>query len=150
MLFTDIARNFNVLLAGDNLPLKEILPHLDFTIDRINETLNTCYPTMSEIKYSELLGADTTQYTCFPDKFIRTVCLSGAAWHYYVTDEEGLATAAQYQQDFEHALFIMQRDMLYNIPDEYRAPYEQGTVVAAIDHWNLGDRGIYTLDARLM
>lgn len=151
MLYADIVKQFNVLLAGDNLPLREVLPHLDYSIDRINETLNTKYPTFSE--WLDILDEDGNKHTCynlFDNRYIRQVVLKGAAWHYYVTDEEGLATAPQYQQDFENALFIMQRDMLYNIPDEYQASIEQGTVRAARDHWNLGERSIETWDSVLI
>lgn len=153
MLYTDIVKQFNVLLAGDNLPLREVLPHLDYTIDRINETLNTCYPTFSEYRTYLDEAHDVCirdKYDLFIDKYIRQVCIKGAAWHYYVTDEEGLQTAPQYSADFENALFVMQRDMLYNIPEEYQADVMQGTVATAIDHWNLGDRSIECYSSRLI
>lgn len=154
MKYKDICKNFNVLLAGDNLTSKDILTHLDYTIDRINETLNTCYPTFSEwaVWQNPSTGLEEIHdaYDLFPDKFVRTVCTVGAAWHYYVTDEEGLQTSPQYQEDFEHALFVMQRDMLYNIPEEYMADDYQGTVQCAVDHWNLGERGIQVYGDRLI
>lgn len=148
MVISDVVKQFNVLLAGDNLPKREILPHLDYAIDRINETLNTVYPTFSEF----IAETDNTDpnYNLFPNNYIRQVVLKGAAWHYYVTDEEGLQTAPQYQQDFENALFTMQRDMLYNIPEEYQADNNRGTVRCAIDHWNLGERSLQTYDERLI
>lgn len=149
MTYSDIAKQFNILLAGDNLPLREVLPHCDYAIDRINETLNTCYPTMSEY-YIDDEGNPRESYDLFDNRYIRQVVLKGAAWHYYVTDEEGLQTSPQYQQDFENALFVMQRDTLYDIPFEYRASYEQGTVKAKRDHWNLGERGLETWDPNLI
>lgn len=142
MTIKNTIKQFNILLAGDNLTPREVLPHLDFAIDRINEQLNTTYPTFSDVY--EANSADEPAYDYFEDRYIRTVVCVGAAWHYYVTDEEGLATAAQYQQDFENALFRMMRDTLYDIPEEYRNSDEAGTVRAAVDHWSLGDRGLET------
>lgn len=138
MLITNIQKLFNTALAGETLTIREMLPHLDFAIDSINSKLNTCYPVFSEI--------DTTTYDavydCFPDKYIRTVVIPGAAWHYYVMDEEGLQTSPQYQKDFEEGKFIMQRDMLYDIPEEYQAESESGSVVGNIENDTLGYRGL--------
>lgn len=150
MTYTDITKQFNILLAGDNLPMREVLPHCDFAIDKINEALNTTYPTLTEYYTDEETGEHRTAYDLFDNRYIRQVVLKGAAWHYYVTDEEGMSTAPQYQQDFENALFMMQRDTLYNIPLEYRANYEQGTVRVARDHWNLGERGLTAMDPNLI
>ena len=148
MTIKDITKQFNVLLAGDNLATREIIPHLDFAVDRINETLNTVYPVVSEVYDSTDLSV---QYNYFPDKYIRQVVLPGAAWHYYVTDEEGLNTAAQYKEDFDHGLYIMQRDMLYDIPEEYMADELCGTTGSVnINHWNLGYRGIETQSPQLI
>lgn len=149
MLYKDIVKNFNVLLAGDNLVLKDILPHLDFALDKVNEKLNTCYPTFTEY-YDPNGDYKSDKYDLFENRFIRQVILPGAAWHYYVTDEEGLATSPQYEKDFENGLFVMQRDMLYNIPVEWQASNEQGTVRAARDHWNLGERGLVATDPILL
>ena len=149
MKYSDIVRQFNVLLAGDNLSLREILPHLDYALDRINETLNTTYPTFSEYLHDDE-GNTREAYNLFDNRYIRQVVLKGAAWHYYVTDEEGLQTSPQYQQDFENALFIMQRDMLWNIPEEFMADDNNGTLTANPKHWNLGYRGLQTYDADLI
>lgn len=149
MTYTDITKQFNLLLAGDNLPMREVLPHCDFAIDKINEALNACYPTLTEYRFDED-GNEREAYDLFNNRYIRQVVLKGAAWHYYVTDEEGLNTAPQYQQDFETGLFMMQRDTLYDIPLEYRANYEQGTVRSARDHWNLGERGLTAMDPVLI
>ena len=142
MILKGIQRLFNNALAGDTLPLKEQLPHLDAAIDAINTKLNTCYPVFSELNW-----ADTElDYDCFPDQYIRQVVIPYAAWHYYVNDEEGLQTATQYQQDAQTGLFYMQRDLLYDIPQMYQATSAQGAVDGNPDSWVVGDRGLSFFD----
>lgn len=138
MLLTQVQKLFNEALAGETLSYKEMLPHLDAAIDGINTKLNTIYPVFSEVPYE---NADS-EYAFFPDKYIRLVVIPGAAWHFYVMDEEGLQTAPQYQADFENGKFIMQRDMLYKIPEEYQDDDQQGFVVGDPDNDIFGDRGL--------
>jgi hypothetical protein len=138
MLLTQVQRLFNEALAGETLSYKEMLPHLDAAIDGINSKLNSKYPVFSEVEY------DTAEsvYDFFPDKYIRTVVIPGAAWHFYVMDEEGLQTAPQYQQDFEQGKFLMQRDMLYKIPEEYQDDDNAGFIVGDPESDIFGDRGL--------
>lgn len=138
MLVTDVQKLFNNALAGDTLSINEMLPHLDAAIDGINDNMNTVFPVFSELP----IGTPGLEYNFFPDKYIRTVVIPGAAWHYYVMDEEGLQTAPQYQTDYEKGKFIMLRDMLYDIPEEYQAEVEQGSVIAPDDNDTLGYRGL--------
>lgn len=134
MLLTAIQSLVNSALAGELLTYTELVPHLDAAIDGINDVLNAKYPSFSELP----MGA--TEYTHFPDKYIRTVVVPGCAWHYYVADEEGMQTAPQYQMNYEQGKFIMLRDMLYNIPLEYQADEHQGYVDATTSPFE--ERGI--------
>lgn len=134
MLFNQVQKLFNDALAGETLSINEMLPHLDAAVDGINSTLNTKYPVFSEVTNGT--------YDFFPDKYIRTVVIPGAAWHFYVMDEEGLQTAPQYQQDYERGKFIMQRDMLYKIPEEYQDDDQQGFIVGDPESDLFGDRGL--------
>lgn len=138
MLLTQVQKLFNDALAGETLSLKEMLPHLDAAIDSINAKLNSTYPVFSDIPHATVDAV----YDFFPDKYIRTVVIPGAAWHFYVMDEEGLQTAPQYQQDFENGKFIMQRDMLYKIPEEYQDDDHAGFVVGDPESDIFGDRGL--------
>ena len=101
-----------------------------------------------EEKYSPFDEAHTVidtydaEYNFFPDKYIRTVVIPGAAWHFYVMDEEGLQTAPQYMADYENGKFIMQRDMLYKIPEEYQDDDNQGFIVGDPESDIFGDRGL--------
>ena len=138
MLLTQVQKLFNEALAGETLSYKEMLPHLDAAIDDINAKLNTIYPVFSDVPYDT---ADS-EYSFFPDKYIRMVVIPGAAWHFYVMDEEGLQTAPQYQVDFENGKFLMQRDMLYKIPEEFQDDDNQGFIVGDPESDIFGDRGL--------
>lgn len=129
----------NTQLAGETLTFKEMIPHLDFTIDEINNELNSTYPT-----FSELIAAapDADGYAFFPDQYIRRVVVTGAAWNFYVVDEEGLQTADQYQADYSRNKFYMVRDMLYAIPEEFQASNERGFVIGNRRNDTVGLRGI--------
>lgn len=138
MLLTQVQKLFNEALAGETLSYKEMLPHLDAAVDGINTTLNTIYPVFSEVPYEN----SESEYSFFPDKYIRLVVIPGAAWHFYVMDEEGLQTAPQYQTDFENGKFLMQRDMLYKIPEEFQDDDQQGFIVGDPESDIFGDRGL--------
>jgi len=138
MLISQVQKLFNEALAGETLSFKEMLPHLDAAVDDINAKLNTKYPVFSEIQSD----AYDAVYDCFPDKYIRMVVIPGAAWHFYVMDEEGLQTAPQYLTDFENGKFIMQRDMLYKIPEEYQDDDHAGFIVGDPSSDLFGDRGL--------
>lgn len=138
MLLTTVQKLFNDALAGETLSYKEMLPHLDAAIDDINAKLNSTYPVFSEVPYE----TSESEYSFFPDKYIRMVVIPGAAWHFYVMDEEGLQTAPQYQADFENGKFLMQRDMLYKIPEEFQDDDQQGFVVGDPESDIFGDRGL--------
>jgi hypothetical protein len=122
----------------NNTALVELMA-LDFAIDEINDSLNSIYPTFSELLAE---NPEAKEYAYFPDRYIRRAVISGAAWNYYVVDEEGLQTSLQYQVDFEKGKFIMQRDMLYNIPKEYQAPLSHGYVIGDRSNDTVGERGI--------
>lgn len=106
MKVTDIRKLFNLALAGDTLTASEMMSHLDFAIDEINTTLDAEFPLISSVDLSD----PSSEYTAFPDKYIRSVVIPGAAWHFYVQDEEGTVTADQYKRSFDTGKFYMLRD----------------------------------------
>lgn len=135
-----IVNIINAKLAGELLSFNELLPLLDETIDEINSNLNSCYPVFSEMETGK------SDYNYFPDRYIRTVVVPGAVWRYLVLDEEGIPTAMQYQIDYQTGLFTMMRDMLYNIPEEYQADYQQGTVQFEFDNTKDNTQGGLYID----
>lgn len=127
MQIKEIITHVNQCLAGELLSYGDLKFYLDKTIDDINSQLNSKYPAFSELE--PLI----TEYTAFPDRFIRQVVIPGAAWYYYVADEEGSQTAIQYAMDYQRGLDLMLRDMLYGVPEEYMVDTMQGSATFAYE-----------------
>lgn len=134
-----IIQLLNDTLAGETLTEREALTYLDFAIDDINGELNSAYPTFTEFRDIEDSGSS---YDLFDDRYIRNTVIPGAAWRFYVIDEEGLQTAVQHKEDFDKGKFKMLRDMLYTIPDKYRADDEQGFIIGNPTNDTVGNRGL--------
>jgi hypothetical protein len=121
MLITEIISKINTKLSGELLITEELLPFLDDVIDDINEKLNAKYPSFTEyIKQQIDVTFDKQVYDLFPDTYIRSVVIVGAAYKYYITDEEGTSTADNYAMQYQAALFYMQRDYSASVPSEYK------------------------------
>lgn len=134
MKINSIVNLVNQSLAGERLSYAELIPYLNNVIDEINTTLNSNYPVF-ELDAS---GTTLSEYNFFPDRYIRTVLVTGAVWFFYTVDEEGAQAAPMFQLQYKQALFYMLRDWSYNIPEEYRADYNQGSIVS---DFNM-DRGL--------
>ena len=119
MLISQIVKLINQNLADELCSPAELLSYMDRVIDDINTRLNAKFPTVSEVIAA---AGETTDpdYNVFPDKYIRSVVVTGAAYKYYVTDEEGNATAQQYGVDYQQNLFYMERDYSFSIPEVYQ------------------------------
>lgn len=115
-----IVQGINTKLAGEMMTYDMLKPYLDEVIDDINDKLNTKFPVFSEFT-SDAYPLQYPNYNFFPDSYIRKVVMTGVAHKFYTTDEEGLGSAKQFQWDFIDALFIMERDYLESIPEEYQA-----------------------------
>lgn len=138
MLKSTITQLFNEKLAGEMFNYDEIVSFLDLVIDEINADLSSKFPTFSEFtptqfpdyKASEYTKEDGTidtviktqvynNYDLFPDKYIRSVVIPGAAYKWFSVDEEGASTAPLFQQEYEKARFEMVRDYIDFVPPEY-------------------------------
>ena len=122
-----IVKRVNMLLAGEQLVYSRLEGFLDSTIDDINDKLNSKFPTFSELN-SGLEFAGDSEYDFFPDKYIRSVVIPGAAYKFYIMDEEGIPTAEQFGYDYEKGLFMMMRDYMEQVPEEYQSE-SKGSVV---------------------
>lgn len=121
MKIIDIVAGVNTLLAGETLTLNQMRLFLDSVIDEVNDKLSSKYPTFEGL-------TESGEYAYFPNNFIRSVVIKGAAYKFYVADEEGTPTAVQYKFDYLDALFIMERDYSCKVPVEYQ-DYERGYIV---------------------
>lgn len=121
-----IVNLINKHLADEFCSVAELTSYMDRVIDDINTRLNSKFPTVSEV-IATAGGTTDPDYNVFPDKYIRSVLVVGAAYKYYITDEEGNATAQQYGVEYNQNLFYMERDYSFSIPEIYRES-EQGFV----------------------
>lgn len=115
----DIIRDINIKLAGELLSTGQLIVFINASIDEVNTRLNTKFP---------ILKVTDHEYTAIPDKYIRTVIIPGAAFKFYIMDEEGAAVSPKYEEDFLKGLFYMERDYLPMLPDEYVDDDIQGHV----------------------
>ena len=122
MTIVKILEKLNSKLAGEALEYEDLELHLDEVIDEINSKLNSTFPAFSD-------DPTILNYDAFPDKYIRSVVIPGAAYKFYTTDEEGIATAQTYGSQYAMGLFEMMRDYLELVPEEYQADPTRGSIV---------------------
>lgn len=135
MRYNNIVGLISKKLGDEIVSESEMLSYMDAVVDEINARLNSKFPTFTEFKEANAgLNAEFLDYTAFPDKYIRTVVIPGAAFKYYTTDEEGGYSSPKYEEEYNTGLFYMVRDFSFSIPEEYQAD-EQGYVT-------LGDFGL--------
>lgn len=128
MLYANVISLIQKHLGDELVTESEMYAYIDRVIDDINVQLNTCFPTFTEYSVAnDYLSSTLLDYTCIPDKYIRTVIIPGAACKYYTTDEEGSYAAPKYEEDYRQGLFYMLRDYSFRVPEEYREE-EQGFV----------------------
>lgn len=127
MKINSIVQRVNRLLAGEQLVYSYLVEFLDSTIDDINSKLNSTFPTFTELTVGVDLVGDV-DYNCFPDNYIRSVVVPGAVYKFYIMDEEGITTAEQFGYDYEKGLFMMMRDYMELVPEEYQAD-SKGSVI---------------------
>lgn len=134
MQLSIITSRLNEMLGGERHAYSKFIAHLDKTIDDINAQLNSTFPAFSE------MPSGKAEYDYFPDQYIRSVVLPGAAWYYFTSDEEGISTANQYMMDYQRGLFYMQRDYFNYVP----AQYQSNTLKALVMFGDIedGERGI--------
>lgn len=106
----------NSRLAGEQLTYSQLLPYFDAVVDDINARLHTQFKVFSEVTSTDI----NLEYTEFPSKYIRTVVCIGAAYKWYIDDEEGIATAESLGQEYQNNLFLMERDYGPLIPADKR------------------------------
>lgn len=122
-------------LAGETLSYSRMKQFLDNVIDDINEDLGSIYPAFSELEPS------VDVYDMFPDKWLRSVVSFGAAYYFFLVDEEGIMTAESLERIYMNNLFKMQRDLVGHVPEQYQKGYvdpatlEEGEEAPEPDHF---------------
>lgn len=123
MNINNIVKGINDELAGELLTYNNLEPFLDQVIDDINTQLDSTFPVFSEFTF-ENYPEQYPNYNFFPEKYIRNVVIKGAAYKWFVVDEEGIPTAQQFQYNYTDNLFYMLRDYLESVPEEYQAVHD--------------------------
>lgn len=119
MTLSKIVTRINALLADELYPYEYLEIYLDDVVDDINERLSATFPSFSEVVDEKTpMNFD---YNFIPEKYIRTVIIKGAAFKFFIKDEEGIETAQAYGRDYQIALFNMQRDYMTEVPEEFKA-----------------------------
>lgn len=113
MLISNIVNGVNTKLAGETMTFNQLKLFLSEVVDDINRELCATYPSFDDL-------TEANNYNYFPDKYIRSVVITGAAYKFYETDEEGIVTATQYHYDYMDNLFYMKRDYTCKVPTEYQ------------------------------
>lgn len=145
MYIQNLIELINHKLADELLSPTQLIKHMDSVIDDINTQLNSVFPTFTELlQDNQMLNIN---YTAFPDKYLRSVVVVGAATKYYEIDEEGNPVAQSFAQEYRQQLFYMLRDYSYAIPEEYRAKEVQGVI--NLDNNKLNTPGL-SLDSNLI
>lgn len=127
MTINNIVKGINDELAGELLTYNEVKPFLDQVIDDINAMLDSTFPVFSDFTY-ESYPDNYPDYNFFPDRYVRTVVIKGAAYKFYVMDEEGMPTAQQFNYNYQDNSFRMLRDYLEQVPEEFKANREASVV----------------------
>lgn len=112
-----IVQAVNDMLAGEMLTYDALKVHLDAVIDDINTSLCAKFPSFTEFTQAY---ESFPNYNFIPDKYIRSVVVVGAAFKFFITDEEGIATAQQYGYTYQNNLFTMTRDYIDYVPEEFQ------------------------------
>jgi hypothetical protein len=119
VLINDIVNRVNKKLAGELLAYFEMKDYLDDVIDDINDRLGATYPAFSE------LDSSVSEYDFFDDRWIRQVIVFGAAWYFFMADEEGISSAEGYRKVYFNNLNSMKRTLIMDVPLEYRQGYDE-------------------------
>lgn len=133
MKITDLVKLTNKYLPGEQLVYIRLEPFFDQVIDDINSDLNTTFPSFASLDF-DILYPEQAVYDYFPDNYIRSVVALGAAYYFYVMDEEGIETATKYEQMYRKNLFYMLRDYIDIVPEEYRSE-NNGSVNISEDYF---------------
>lgn len=122
MQITNLVKRINQLLDGNIQSYTDLVPHLDSAMDDINADLSSVFPVFSD------LPTGTLVYEYFPDRYLRECVALGAAYYFYMTDEEGGQPPMGYAQRYAQARFQMIRDYLHLVPVTYHVKYTAGSV----------------------
>lgn len=140
MELSKIVQRVNNKLAGELLTYEMLRDYLDETIDDINARLNSKFPAFSDFNFNDY--PNYPDYNFFPDNFIRSVVVRGAAYKFFIVDEEGSNVAEQFKYDYLDGLFLMERDYAEQVPEEFQSD-NTGSVRFDTETWQNNSTPFY-------
>ena len=117
MRIQQIVSLVNTRLAGEKLTYKQLVSYLDQTIVDINTQLNSTFPLFSTAITDSVNGS----YTYIPESYIVSVVVVGAAYKFFIDDEEGVDAAPALATEYNTNLYYMLRDYANLVPEEFKA-----------------------------
>lgn len=117
MYYHEIVTLINKKIVSEQLSYDRLVSYMDETIDDINAQLGSNFPTFSEWASENWKGSSYSsewRYSLIPNRYLRTVVVTGAAAKWFTADEEGIESATTYIRDYNNALFLMLRDFSYD------------------------------------
>ena len=117
MRIQQIVSLINTRLAGETLTYKQLVSYLDQTIVDINTQLNSTFPLFSTAITDSVSGS----YTYIPESYIVSVVVVGAAYKFFIDDEEGVDAAPALAAEYNTNLYYMLRDYANLVPEEFKA-----------------------------
>lgn len=117
MLISTIVSKINQKLAGELLRESDLILYMDKVIVDINSRLQAKFPNFTEAKTLPGFNGD---FNFFPDKYVLGVVVPGAAYYFYIDEEEGERVASTFESEYATGLFIMVRDYLQQVPEIFK------------------------------
>lgn len=117
MRVQQIVNLVNTRLAGETLTYKQLVPYFDQAIIDINTQLNAVFPMFSTAVTDTVNGS----YDYIPDSYIVSVIVVGAAYKFFIDDEEGVDAAPALAAEYNTNLYYMLRDYANLVPEEFKA-----------------------------
>lgn len=138
MEINKIVARVNDKLAGELLTYDSMKYLLDAVIDDINDKLEATFPVFTDFTntYSQY-----PNYNFFPDKYIRTVVVAGAAHKFYNVDEEGVLADPELKLEYTTELFKMERYYVEQVLTLYQKD-PNGCLVYDEDGIYLGENAV--------
>lgn len=137
MEYYKIVELINKKIPSEQLNYDRLSSFMDEVIDDINAQLGANFPTFSDVESNRFAKVTASEwvYDYIPDRYIRTVVVTGAAAKWYTADEEGIESATTYIRDYNNALFLMLRDFSYDfLTNPVYAPWRVENVGAIPDY----------------
>lgn len=136
MTYDDIIWHVNKKADDERWIESDIITSYNEVMSDVNYYLNATYPFLD---YKDYDGS--TEFDYLPDDYVYKVIIPGIVVKRFESDNDGDSTPMTWKQDYQRALYDLQRDYIGQVPEEYQLDYGGNFTVAdsEVDYDNLGD-----------